>query len=106
MGRKSTKENKNIYQISRETAELTRDSAAAKLVLELKKLKTKSLFHIPMKFWRWLTATKILPYAIIIVPMNVQLVKNTCLLLLRKIFPSSHWKCFPHSTHLPGKKIA
>ncbi len=31
MGRKSTKENKNIYQISRETAELTRDSAAAKL---------------------------------------------------------------------------
>ena len=31
MGRKSTKENKNIYQTSRETAELTRDAAAAKL---------------------------------------------------------------------------
>ena len=28
MGRKSTKENKNIYQISREEAELTRDAAA------------------------------------------------------------------------------
>lgn len=28
MGRKSTKENKNIYQISRESAELTRESAA------------------------------------------------------------------------------
>lgn len=28
MGRKSTKENKNIYQISRETMELTRDGAA------------------------------------------------------------------------------
>ena len=31
MERKSTKENKNIYQISRETAELTRDAAATKL---------------------------------------------------------------------------
>lgn len=31
MGRKSTKENKNIYQISRETAELTREAAAEKL---------------------------------------------------------------------------
>ncbi len=31
MGRKSTKENKNIYQIIRENAELTRDAAAEKL---------------------------------------------------------------------------
>ncbi len=31
MGRKSTKENKNIYQISRENAELTRDAAAEQL---------------------------------------------------------------------------
>ena len=31
MGRKSTKENKNIYQISRENAELTRESAAEQL---------------------------------------------------------------------------
>lgn len=31
MGRKSTKENKNIYQISRENAELTRDVAAEQL---------------------------------------------------------------------------
>lgn len=31
MGRKSTKDNKNIYQISRETAELTREAAAEKL---------------------------------------------------------------------------
>ena len=31
MGRKSIKENKNIYQISRESAELTRDAAAVKL---------------------------------------------------------------------------
>lgn len=31
MGRKSTKENKNIYQISRETAGLTREVAAEKL---------------------------------------------------------------------------
>lgn len=31
MGRKSTKENKNIYQISRETAELTREAAAEQL---------------------------------------------------------------------------
>lgn len=32
MGRKSTKENKNIYQISRESLELTRENAAEKLV--------------------------------------------------------------------------
>lgn len=32
MGRKSTKENKNIYQLSREEASLTRESAAEKLV--------------------------------------------------------------------------
>ena len=31
MGRKSTKENKNIYQISREEADLTRDAAAEAL---------------------------------------------------------------------------
>lgn len=31
MGRKSTKENKNIYQISRETVNMTRDGAAEKL---------------------------------------------------------------------------
>lgn len=31
MGRKSTKENKNIYQISRENMEFTRDAAAEKL---------------------------------------------------------------------------
>ena len=31
MGRKSTKENKNIYQISRENVELTRDAAAEQL---------------------------------------------------------------------------
>ena len=31
MGRKSTKENKNIYQTSRETMEYTRDAAAEKL---------------------------------------------------------------------------
>ncbi len=31
MGRKSTKENKNIYQLSREDANLTRESAAEKL---------------------------------------------------------------------------
>lgn len=31
MGRKSTKENKNIYQVSRETAGLTRETAAEKL---------------------------------------------------------------------------
>lgn len=31
MGRKSTKENKNIYQISRENAELTREAAAEQL---------------------------------------------------------------------------
>lgn len=31
MGRKSTKENKNIYQLSRENLELTRESAAEKL---------------------------------------------------------------------------
>lgn len=31
MGRKSTKENKNIYQISREAAELTREAAAEQL---------------------------------------------------------------------------
>ena len=31
MGRKSTKENKNIYQTSREAAELTRDAAAEQL---------------------------------------------------------------------------
>ena len=31
MGRKSTKENKNIYQISREESELTRDAAAEAL---------------------------------------------------------------------------
>ena len=31
MGRKPTKENKNIYQISRENAELTRDAAAEQL---------------------------------------------------------------------------
>lgn len=31
MGRKSTKENKNIYQISREDSELTRDAAAEAL---------------------------------------------------------------------------
>lgn len=31
MGRKSTKENKNIYQLSREEANLTRESAAEKL---------------------------------------------------------------------------
>ena len=31
MGRKSTKENKNIYQISRENADLTRESAAEQL---------------------------------------------------------------------------
>ena len=31
MGRKSTKENKNIYQISRENANLTRESAAEQL---------------------------------------------------------------------------
>ena len=31
MGRKSTKENKNIYQISREAAKLTREAAAEKL---------------------------------------------------------------------------
>lgn len=31
MGRKSTKENKNIYQISRENAELTREAAADQL---------------------------------------------------------------------------
>lgn len=31
MGRKSTKDNKNIYQISRESAELTREAAAEKL---------------------------------------------------------------------------
>lgn len=31
MGRKSTKENKNIYQLSRETANLTRESAAEQL---------------------------------------------------------------------------
>ena len=31
MGRKSTKENKNIYQLSREGANLTRESAAEKL---------------------------------------------------------------------------
>ena len=31
MGRKSTKENKNIYQTSREAAELTRESAAEQL---------------------------------------------------------------------------
>ena len=31
MGRKSTKENKNIYQISRENAELTREVAAEAL---------------------------------------------------------------------------
>lgn len=32
MGRKSTKENKNIYQLSREEANLTRESASEKLV--------------------------------------------------------------------------
>ena len=32
MGRRSTKENKNIYQISRESLELTRENAAEKLV--------------------------------------------------------------------------
>lgn len=32
MGRKSTKENKNIYQISRETVSLTREAAAEQLV--------------------------------------------------------------------------
>lgn len=31
MGRKSTKENKNVYQLSREEASLTRDAAAEKL---------------------------------------------------------------------------
>ena len=31
MGRRSTKENKNIYQTSRETAELTREAASEKL---------------------------------------------------------------------------
>lgn len=31
MGRKSTKENKNIYQISRENCELTRDAAAERM---------------------------------------------------------------------------
>lgn len=31
MGRKSTKDNKNVYQISRETAALTREAAAVKL---------------------------------------------------------------------------
>ena len=31
MGRKSTKENKNIYQISREAQNLTRDAASEKL---------------------------------------------------------------------------
>lgn len=32
MGRKSTKENKNIYQISRENAGLTRDAASEKMI--------------------------------------------------------------------------
>lgn len=32
MGRKSTKENKNIYQLSREEANLTRESASEKLI--------------------------------------------------------------------------
>lgn len=32
MGRKSTKENKNIYQVSREAASLTRETAAEQLV--------------------------------------------------------------------------
>ena len=31
MGRKSTKENKNIYQISRENMEYSRDTAAEKM---------------------------------------------------------------------------
>lgn len=31
MGRKSTKENKNIYQISREEAHLSRDAAAGQI---------------------------------------------------------------------------
>ena len=31
MGRKSTKENKNVYQTSRESLGLTRESAAVKL---------------------------------------------------------------------------
>ena len=49
MGRKSTKENKNIYQISRENLELSREAAAKKNFFvdkSVKKWYTKSNYHV------------------------------------------------------------
>ena len=76
MGRKSTKENKNVYQTSRESLGLTRESAAEKLEFlsadRIEKSRAKSRFHTRMKSLRWLTAIRILHSATIIVRTNAR----------------------------------
>lgn len=75
MGRKSTKENKNIYQLSREAMNYSRDAAAEKMDCisadRIEKIENEKHFLIRKKSSPWLIATRHLLYAIISAPMNV-----------------------------------
>ena len=75
MGRKSIKENKNIYQISRENMNYTREAAAEKLGFissdRIEKIENERTLPHP-EFLLWQTAIRIRPCATISAPMNAQ----------------------------------
>ena len=70
MGKKSIKENKNIYQVCREKCEYTRQKASEEMVYisddRIEKIESEK-----MKYWLWQSAIRHRSFAIIFVPMSV-----------------------------------